>query len=128
MRASLTVPIIGTGLVVVLATLTLGALATLTLGVLATITLGVLTTVTGAAPAARAVDESPPQTSNDRIAVNIMLRFFIVYFWLELTSLDMAFHGPQKLGHQSFSLVRVCVKQSDSYFCKMQLLNALARV
>ena len=90
-------------------------LTTLTLGVLVTLTSGVLTTITGAEPAACAVDESPPQTSNDRIAVKIMLRFFIVYFWLELTSLDMALHGPK-------SSVTAPVAWSETV-CAMQCAN-----
>jgi len=50
--------------------------------VLTTLTLGVLTTLVlnGGIPAASAVHESPPQPTNDRIAVNIMFRFFIVLF------------------------------------------------
>jgi hypothetical protein len=80
----------------VLATLTLGVLVTLTLGVLATSTAGVLTTVTGVGggPAASAVHESPTQTSNDRVTVNIMLRFFMVL----LSGLFLALPGFSTLG------------------------------
>ena len=56
--------------------------------------------------------------------------FFIVLFTfcLELTSLDIASHGPQKVRHQSYSLVRNDLRYRLVAVCFAQIVALPAPV
>src|SRR5262252_3738064 len=49
--------------------------------------------------------------------------------WLELTSLDMASHGPQKLRHipVAWSVTVYATQRCTNRFCNMQSQNAIAK-